>query len=84
MARLLTLTLTLTPTLTPTQTLTQAAARARLARPQSERGQGDAALGVTVLHELHALLRAASTFGGLFIAFGPAYSWLLLRMLYDA
>ena len=34
------------------------------------------------LVHLHVLLRATSIFGLLFLAFGPAYSWLLLRMLY--
>lgn len=31
---------------------------------------------------MHALLRAAAIFGGVFVAFGPPYSWLLLRLLY--
>lgn len=32
--------------------------------------------------QLYAMLRAAAIFGGIFIAFGPAYSWLLLHLLY--
>ena len=40
------------------------------------------ALDLRVLQQLHALLRAAAIFGGLFLSFGPAYSWLLLHLLY--
>ena len=36
------------------------------------------------IEQLHALLRAAATFGALFVVFGPAYSWLLLRLLYGS
>ena len=36
------------------------------------------------LKQLHALLRATSIFGLLFLAFGPPYAWLLLRMLFGA
>ena len=43
----------------------------------SARGVGPAGL-IT----LHALLRGAAIFGGVVLAFGPAYSWLLLRILY--
>lgn len=41
-------------------------------------------LGVHAIRQLHALLRGACLFGGVFLAFGPAYSWLLLRLLYGA
>ena len=34
------------------------------------------------LRRMVALVRAAAIFGGVFAAFGPAYSWLLLRLLY--
>ena len=40
----------------------------------------DAAAARTV----HALLRGAAIFGGVFLCFGPAYSWLLLHLLYGA
>lgn len=33
---------------------------------------------------LSFLLRAAAIFGGLFLCFGPAYSWLLVRLVYGA
>lgn len=36
------------------------------------------------LRRFHALTRGATLFGGVFLAFGPAYSWLLLRLLYGS
>ncbi|KAL1520703.1 hypothetical protein AB1Y20_022272 [Prymnesium parvum] len=32
--------------------------------------------------QLYAMLRAAAIFGGVFVSFGPSYSWLLLHILY--
>ena len=52
----------------------QLAASARLAKRRT--------IGLNALRRMHALLRAAAIFGGLFLAFGPPYSWLLLRLLY--
>ena len=49
---------------------------------------GDGAAGALVdlpaLARFHALIRGATLFGGVFLAFGPAYSWLLLRLLYGS
>ena len=39
-------------------------------------------LGMRPLRHLYSLLRGASIFGGVLLAFSPAYSWLLLRLLY--
>ena len=56
----------------------QLAAAAR----QDGSSSGGGGLRMSDLERIHALLRAAAIFGGVFVAFGPAYSWLLLRLLY--
>tara|TARA_B100000513_G_scaffold182121_1_gene101463 strand:+ start:586 stop:2370 length:1785 start_codon:yes stop_codon:yes gene_type:complete len=47
---------------------------------------GGAAAGglAEMLDEAHLLLRGVCLFGLLFVAFGPPYAWLLLRLLYGA
>ena len=52
----------------------------------SSGGSDDACvlLPLPALARMHALMRAASIFGILFVAFGPPYSYLLLRLLYGA
>ena len=62
-----------------------AAAKAGSGKQGAAEAEADSmTLDVASLLRLHALLRGATLFGGLFLAFGPAYSWLLLRMLYGA
>ena len=51
----------------------------RLAAARDERRP---LLDEAAARNLYALLRAAAIFGGVFLCFGPAYSWLLLHLLY--
>lgn len=67
----------------------------RAASAATKRADGDAAatagdddapppLDATAARTVHALLRGAAIFGGVFLCFGPAYAWLLLHLLYGA